>query len=334
MPILSIIVPVYNKERFIDECIQSILNQTLTDFELILVNDGSTDGSYTVCKKFAERDSRIRLIDQRNGGASAARNKGIDNANGKYIGFIDADDTIEPDMYELLIRNAEAGNADISVCRLQVFFPNKRITPSQSAGVKVLNHTEALVACLRGDLDRSANNKIYRREVIKDIRFEGHIYEDILYTCKTFLAANKTVFENVVKYNYLVRENSASMSAFNPRYLETIAVSKKMVELVGQKDKDVLIEAQKFDVVANISLLNLLLLVDRDPYEREYDQVVKTLKDYRHLMNNMNGLAAKHKIAFKLFSISPKLYTRLMHWYCVITGAEVVKRTQTVSEAA
>ncbi|MCJ8211012.1 glycosyltransferase [Mucilaginibacter sp. RS28] len=328
MPKLSVIVPVYNKECYIDECINSILNQSFTDFELILVNDGSTDNSGQKCHDYATKDSRVIVIDQQNGGPSAARNTGIKKASGTYIGFIDSDDTISADMYELLYQNALKFDADISVCRLQTVFPNKVLKPAEKHGAVILDHAEALKACLSGELDRSANNKIYRFELIKPIGFEGHIYEDILFTAKAFLGAKRTAFENVVCYNYLVRDNSASMSAFNPKYLETISVSAKIVGLVKSEDKAVIIEAQKFDIVANISLLNLLLLVGTEKYPDAYERVIRTLRSYQKQLVATASLAAKHKYALKLFWLSPKLYTTLMYWYCRFTNAEAVKRTQ------
>jgi glycosyltransferase involved in cell wall biosynthesis len=328
MPFLSIIVPVYNKEAYIEDCVRSILDQTFTDFELILVNDGSTDNSGLKCGHLKAGDNRIIVINQANAGASAARNTGLKAATGNYIGFIDSDDTIERDMYELLVNNALKYDADISVCRLKVIFPNKIVGPAESKGTVLLNHDEALSACLKGDLDRSANNKIYKSTVAKQIEFEGRIYEDVLYTCKAFIYAQTTVLENVVKYNYIVRDNSVSMSTFNPKYIETIDVSGKIMELVSAHNKNCIPEAQAFDIVANISLLNLLLLAGKDKYMASYKRVVNTLKSYRHFIGFSTALASKHKYAFKLFSASPKLYTWLMYLYCIATGAEVTKRVK------
>jgi|GEM_PF-599306 len=332
MALLSIIVPVYNKENYIDDCVQAILNQTFTDFELILVNDGSTDGSGCKCEQYAQQDKRIMAINQPNGGPSAARNTGVERATGTYIGFIDSDDTIAPDMFELLVNNAVNFNADISVCRLQVIFPNgKVLKPQEQPGPVALNHTQALDLCLQGELDRSANNKIYHAAIAKQIKWEGHIYEDILYTCKAFLLAQKTVFENVVKYNYEVRENSASMSAFNPKYLETIEVSNQMVKLVAQKDEASLLNAQVFDIVANISLLNLLLLAPQKMYEESYNRVIDTLRGYKTFIREKSGLRKKHKYACNVFFLSPRLYKWLMYTYCTLTQTEVIKRTKQAS---
>lgn len=327
MPVLSIIVPVYNKEAYIDACISSILQQSFKDFELILINDGSTDSSGLKCAYYQTIDKRITVVNQPNSGVSAARNAGLALAKGKYLGFIDSDDTIEPDMYELLIRNALNTNADISVCRMRVIFPGKLISPAESGEPIVFGHDDAIVFCLNGDFDRSANNKIYKTEIGRNIKFEGHIYEDILYTCKAFLMAKTTVFENTVKYNYIVRENSASMTKFNLKYMETISVSAKMLELVSEKNNDCIVAAQNFDITANISLLNLLLLSKPNKYKSQYNQVVNNLKRYKSFISSANSMSRKHKYAFILFSISPFLYTQLMYLYCFVSQNEVLKRT-------
>jgi len=326
MPQLSIIVPVYNKEKYIDACLESILKQTFNDFELILVNDGSTDGSALKCEHYKKTDGRIVLINQQNSGASAARNTGLKEAKGTYIGFIDSDDTIEADMYELLIKNARAFDADISVCRLQIIFPEKTLSPPESEEVLLLNQNEALFACLKGDLDRSANNKIYKNQIAKSILFEGNVYEDILYTCKAFLTAQRTVVQHILKYNYIVRENSISMSRFNKKYIETISVSAQITEIVAKSSKKSLDAAQAFDVTANISLLNLLLLAGKENYLETYTKVTNTLNRYSAFIKNSDLVRKKHKYAFSLFSASPRLYAWLMYRYCKLTDSEAVKR--------
>ena len=114
---LSIIVTIYNREKYLEKCINSILNQTFNSFELILVNDGSTDRSADICDKYANLDSRVRVIHKKNGGVSSARNVGIDNSNGEYIGFVDSDDYIKDDMYEIMYTKAKEFLADIVICR-------------------------------------------------------------------------------------------------------------------------------------------------------------------------------------------------------------------------
>nr|WP_067060036.1 glycosyltransferase [Mucilaginibacter sp. L294] len=327
MPLLSIIVPVFNKEKYIEDCINSILGQSFGDFELILVNDGSTDASYQICREYAAKDNRIILIDQKNAGVSAARNKGLGMARGQYIGFIDSDDTIETDMYATLIRNITSADADISVCRLRVVFPNKTVSPAESEGVVIYKHDDALSRFFNQLFDVSANNKIYKAGLLMNIEFEGRIYEDILFVTKAFTAAHTVVFENKVKYNYLVRENSVSMSKFDLRYMETIAVSARMVDLMANENMQAVAQAKAFDVIANISLLNLLLMAGRKKYRAQYNQVLANLNAYRSFITTSGFVGKKHKYAFLLFSASPGLYSTLMYTYCLLTGSELIKRT-------
>ncbi|MES2266928.1 MAG: glycosyltransferase [Bacteroidota bacterium] len=328
MNMLSIIVPVYNKEKYIDECIQSLLAQIYTEFELILVNDGSTDGSLLKCVEYAKKDSRIRLIDQQNQGVSAARNKGLEAATGSYIGFIDSDDTIAPDMYEALIKNALEQNADISVCGMDVIMLNKPVSTLKYSEKVSYRHRDALYMFLNGAFNYSANNKIVRSDIIKHIRFEGAIYEDILFMSKVFLAADVVTFDPIVGYYYRVRDNSTSMSRFGKPYFETIKVSSEIVELVSREDSEVIAAAKAFDVMANISLLNLLLIAGKNKFSSTYAEVCCHLNRRKVFIKNDPHVARKHKYAYLLHKLSPSLYSSFMYLYCWITGSEVITRTR------
>jgi glycosyltransferase involved in cell wall biosynthesis len=327
MAYLSIVVPVYNKENYIDDCIQSILNQSFTDFELIIVNDGSTDGSALKCTKYAAQDSRVVFIDQPNGGVSAARNRGLSIATGAYTGFVDADDSIEPDMYGILVKNARTFDADISACRIRTIFPYKSVSPNETPGPISYNRHDSLLKFFKGDMDMNLNSKIYRTVIARNILFKGRIYEDILFMCKAFLQVSSTVIENVVKYNYTIRDNSVSMSKFNENYFETVGVSAEMLALVANEGAAIITEAEVFDVTTNISLLNLLLLAGKNQYVDHYRAVVKRLKGYEKLFRSAGLIRQKHRYAFRLFSLSPDLYAGLMHLYCRVTRSEAVKRS-------
>lgn len=327
MIILSVIIPVFNKELYIDACINSILNQSFKSFELILVNDGSTDRSGARCSYYAALDDRIKVIEQTNAGVSSARNVGLAMAKGSYIGFVDSDDTIEPDMYSLLIANAIKTNADISVCGIAIIRDNVKNTRSVLGIQKILTHSEALSSFLKGELYHNVNNKIYKAEILRKIRFEGIIYEDILFVCKAILKAQLTIFDSSIKYNYILRSNSTSIAGFNKNYLETVAVSAELVDLVVVNDRGCLAEAMEFDVMANISLLNMLLLLkDQQTYLFAHKQVLDTLWSYDQFIRNSVVVRSKHKYAWKLFTWSPRLYKYAMWAYCNIVGAELIKR--------
>jgi glycosyltransferase involved in cell wall biosynthesis len=325
MPILSVIVPVYNKEKYIHACLESILNQTFTDFELILVNDGSTDGSAEICEHFARLDKRVSVAHQTNKGVSAARNTALLHSSGKYIGFVDCDDTLESDMYETLIDNAVNYSADVSVCgvkkeisgKIELFYGTKK--------TKIYHTEEALAGLLKKEFLRSVYDKIYEAGIAKKVMFEGAIYEDILYNFSVLQKAKKVVFEDVIKYNYIVRDNSVSMSKFNPKYMDTISVSKKMLETCGDQYPGLLNEALNFDLVVNISLLNTILLSGKNKHPTEYNIVTRNLLSHFNALQN-DCISAKHRYSLTLFKFSPFLYELFMKLYCKITDADVSKK--------
>lgn len=325
MPTLSIIIPVFNKEQYIDASIESVLNQTFADFEVILVNDGSTDGSRIKCDYFARKDARIKVIHQKNQGVSSARNHGVQVATGKYIGFVDCDDTLEADMYETLINNAIAHKAEVSICGVQKIFEDKTEVYFGTKKTKVYNNVEATSGLLKKEFLRSVYDKIYEAQLAKSVYFQGQIYEDILYNFTVLSKAQKTVFEDVVKYNYLIRDNSVSMSKFNLKYMDTIHVSKQMVDVCKRQMPALVNEAVNFDFVAHISLLNIILISQKDQFINEYSQVAADLNSYPWQASR-KAIHWKHKSAYYMFKFSPGLYEMFMKLYCDLTQADVSKK--------
>lgn len=225
LPKISIVVPIYNVERFLPFCLDSILKQTYTNLEIILVNDGSTDSSLTICNKYASRDKRIQVIHQENHGLSYSRNKGIEVASSKYISFIDADDIIAPDFCEHLLHLLTSNNADIAECKfikisetdlLSYTFP-----ASSDSTFLVLNSIEALNRIHNDNLDICVNsviacNKLYKTKLFKEIQYPvGKIYEDEHTTYKLFYKAKKIVFSNIPLYGYIQRQSSIMNKPFS-----------------------------------------------------------------------------------------------------------------------
>jgi glycosyltransferase involved in cell wall biosynthesis len=322
---LSVIVPVYNKELYIDSSILSILNQSYTDFELILVNDGSTDDSGKRCEYFATQDSRVRVIHQENQGVSAARNTGLDAAKGAFVGFVDCDDTLEPDMYKVLVENALTHQADISVCGVQKFFPDKVEVYFGTGTTTVYNRPEGVTALLKKKFLRSVYDKIYDAEIAKSVRFEGRINEDIYYNFLVFMKAQKSVFDDKLLYNYIIRENSVSMSRFSAKWMDTIVLSKKIVSLCEECLPALNPVAREFDFITHISLLNLLILSGKNAYLNDYTHVVSNLKGYSEFVQS-GVVRKKHEYAYRIFSFSPPLYEHAMKLYCRLTDADVSKK--------
>jgi glycosyltransferase involved in cell wall biosynthesis len=325
MTALSIIVPIYNKEAYIDLCIESILKQTFTDFELLLINDGSTDACAARCQYYAERDDRITVIYQDNQGVSAARNKGLQMAQGSYVGFVDCDDTLEADMYEVLLDTAKKYGSDITICGVRKIFQDKIELQYGSLNITEYNRHEAVAGLLQKEFPRSVYDKIYKAEIAKSIKFEGRIYEDTFYNFLALSKTKKVVFNDVVKYNYIVRDNSVSMEKFSKKYLDSTDFSKRIVEQCRREMPDLVVKAQYFDLITNISLVNLLLVDQKDNYPVEYQSIVAYLKGYLQYVRE-NPVKRKHKYAIYILGISPLIYEIFMKIYCKITDADLSKK--------
>ena len=231
-PLISVIVPVYNVEKYLPKCVDSILGQTYENLEIILVEDGTKDNSGAICDAYAAKDSRIRVIHKENGGLSSARNAGMDIARGDYFGFVDSDDWIEPKMYETLLNLAEKYHADL-VC-------GSRYDVAEATGERTLGlHHEKEEALSSMDLlgrvftwdgcDSAAWDKLYRRHLFDDIRYPLGMYsEDIAIFYKLMEKANRVALCPEPLYNYHHRENSITTAKLSektfhyPRHTEVI----------------------------------------------------------------------------------------------------------------
>lgn len=213
---ISVIVPVFNCEAYLPACIDSILMQTYSDLQIILVDDGSTDRSSEICDQYMLQDSRVRVFHQENQGVSSARNQGLQAATGELISFIDSDDTLEPDMYELLVSNMEKYNAEISHCGFNRIEGNN-IRPIYGTEQTAVHNREQALKCLIAghSFTGSLWNKLYKKEILHGLAFREDlkINEDILFNFEVFRRAKKTVFSDYAKYNYLVRENGSACAA-------------------------------------------------------------------------------------------------------------------------
>lgn len=221
---ISIIVPVYNVEKYLEKCVNSILNQTFTDFELILVDDGSPDNSGAMCDQFAEKDERIKVIHKENGGLSDARNAGIEVAEGEYLGFVDSDDYIAEDMYDLLYANIVNEDADLSICGIYDVYENKE-PQKRIQQYMILNKAEAMKVVLEAKIvSVHAVNKLYKKEIFTHVRYPvGKITEDAAVILSILEKTEKIVIDTNQKYYYFHRANSISSNLFSKKDLNTIS---------------------------------------------------------------------------------------------------------------
>lgn len=244
-PIISIIVPVYNVEQYLDRCVESILNQTFKDFELILVDDGSPDDCPAICDEWAEKDSRIKVIHKPNGGVSSARNAGLDLTSGEYVGFCDPDDKINERMYELMYQSVLDNEADCCICSYKSFKSNKELENSSfdKDNKLVLNDNEIIDYFLGKGKSflGSIWNKLIHRDIVENLRFNETMAfgEDYCFALQTLLNCSRvTMLENCELYYYFIRENSAMKKLNSEKYYKLFVEKQRIFELCLSKYSD------------------------------------------------------------------------------------------------
>ena len=246
MPEISVIVPVYNVEKYLPRCLDSILAQTFRDFELILVDDGSTDASGAICEEYAARDSRIRVLHQENQGQAAARNRALDIAQGEYIGFVDSDDYIHPQMFEILMRNAWAHDADISVCCCRMVNAGGLYSELSQDECKQWQGKEFLTHCLLNHVRLKPwilCDKLFRRSCFASLRMpEGRINEDNAVVYKALYEAKCVVDCSEELYYYFQHDQSTVNQRFAKKHLDWLIVLEEMLAYFEEKKDSVLLD--------------------------------------------------------------------------------------------
>lgn len=213
LPLISIIIPVYNVKDYLAKCLHSICEQTYKNLEIIVVDDGSSDGSGELCDQFALTDSRIKVFHQENQGQSCARNKGLTIAKGEYIGFVDSDDWIDADMYEFLYHLLVSNEADIAVCGHYIETATKTTVRYSSGAVTSFLSNEAICALI---IDKKMRNfmcdKLFKCGALDGIRFPEHqIFEDMAVCYRIFHKVQRIVMQECPKYHYLQRSGSTTI---------------------------------------------------------------------------------------------------------------------------
>ncbi len=223
---LSIIIPIYNVEPYLRRCLDSVVSQTCRDMEIILVDDGSPDNCGAICDKYAAKDKRIVVIHKENGGVSSARNAGLKRAAGDWIGWVDPDDWVEPDMYQYLLENARKFGADIAVCGHHKVYEDSRKF-SGWGEVRVLDNEQAMRELLENDVLQSyCCDKLWRRELWEGITFPlGRTFEDMYMVPLVFQRAGKTVLLPEAKYFYRQHQESIVANVSLPNRLNHYAAA-------------------------------------------------------------------------------------------------------------
>lgn len=258
--LISIIIPAYNIEAYLSRTLDSVLAQTYRNIEVIVVNDGSKDGTATVIDRYANRDSRVKAIHKENGGVTSARLRGAAEATGDWIGFVDGDDLIEPQMYERLLENALKYGADISHCGYRMVFPSRVDYYYNTGRLVQQDHATGLCDLVAGDfVEPGMVIKLYRRSLFEGLSekmdFSIKINEDVLMNYWLFKASRKSVYEDFCPYHYVLRPGSAATSKLNPHKLrDPLAVTHAILDDADEALQPVVLARLARQLIANASM--------------------------------------------------------------------------------
>ncbi len=314
-PLLSVIVPVYKAEKYIDRCINSILNQTLTDLELILVDDGSPDNSGAICDEYAEKDSRVKVIHKKNGGAASARNVGLTYANGDYIGFCDSDDYVNCDMYETLITCMEDNNLATIECLANVYDVDGNLVEHDNDDRKltIINEKDSIRNIYLHKGGVSLATRVTRTEYIKEIKIpEGKRVEDFYFTVILMTCTHGTAIYNYPFYNCTLSDGSVTRTGGGSIYLDAIYFYNKSVEFLLSENLDIKTEQEYFLLKTYYLLFISANGKDRKKFREELAIGKKYLQKNISLILKNPYLTKKEKLVLLVSSISINL-SRLLY---------------------
>ena len=316
--LISIIVPVYKVEKYLEKCVNSILKQTYTNLEIILVNDGSPDKCGQLCDELAKIDDRIKVFHKENGGLSDARNYGVERANGKYIGFVDSDDYIHECMYEELYKAIKKSGTSIVECGVTRVYKNTLRSHYEGEDYfLVLDREGYLKEYLENKrLYGSAWCKLIHKDLAKKIKFPtGKIYEDAFYTLELLKTVDKYTLISGNYYYYYIRENSITTRPFSSKDMDYIEIMNQIEDYTLSNfpifKEQLLVRL----VFAYISIFNQLLEVDGYKNKKEYKVLKNKLKNscFKVLVNKK--APRNLKAAILLLSINERLYKFMLSKY-------------------
>lgn len=310
---ISIIIPVYNVENYIERCIDSLISQSYINLEIILVDDGSTDKSGEICDRYAVVDNRIKVIHIKNSGRGEARNIGLSQANGQYIGFVDSDDWVEKDLYKYMIENIEETKADISICAYYECLDdikNKKMLYEKSfvcTGKEALHYTMSNVIGVYW-FNIAIWNKLYKKAVVENIRFRGREYEDIMYNAEVIYGARNVSYINKCLYNYrLSRTGSIITEGFQRKTIEfEMKFKEERVEFFKRNNEIKLARDAEAVVIHDKLLYYAFMSLSKDNFS-EY------IRKYKVDLRKCGFIAdTKTNIALLIFKCFPRLWIKII----------------------
>ena len=304
---ISVIVPVYNVEKYLEECLDSIQNQIYTDIEVILVNDGSTDNSEVICEKYCEQDKRFKLINQKNQGQSSARNVGVEASTGEFIAFVDSDDIIKINYLEKLMQymteDIDIVESNFTVSKKDFFIETSKETMILFEG----NSQEAVKIFPNHVLSVNPVTKVYRRSIVEAVPYlEGLIFEDIYSGIGMLKYIRKIIKIDYVGYYYRQHQSSTMHRTFTEKNLDVFIVSDKLIELYSDREELIPYIASFLVHVATMHYQDYMR--KGNPYAKVYNQ---KLEEYVTLTKKNPELAKKTRM-IRLYDVCPKYYNSIV----------------------
>ena len=315
---ISIIVPAYNNAPWIGRCLDSLLAQTYENIEIITVDDGSRDNTYAIMCAYAEKDSRVKVIHQENAGVTAARLRGVEEATGEWIGFVDGDDMVEPWMYERLLKNAHDYDADISHCGYVLLFPDGTLRKHYGTDMlRKQDRTTATRDLVEGRLvEPGLCNKLFKHELFQGINqmmdYSLKNYEDLLMNYYLFRQIQKAVFEDVCPYRYIIRGGSATQHKLNENKIyDPIRVRQIILDDCPPELHEDARGALVRTTLIAYSMLALETEKEYTPHKKNVREMLKEQKSGFYLLTKRNALLA-NMVCYTpwLFQVAYRFYVK------------------------
>ena len=312
---ISIIVPIYNVEKYLPRCIESLINQTYNNTEILLIDDGSKDKSSDICDYYTKKYNNINTFHKKNGGLSDARNYGINRASGKYIAFVDSDDFVDKDYCRILHKNLIENNADMSICNIKRIVDSTKIHDNNKKEIvnvystketqkNLLNYSNNL-----NEITTVAWNKLYKKELWNNIRYpKGKINEDEFVIHYLIDNSKKIVYSNLNLYYYYQREGSIMKSTYSKERLAVIEAFRDRWQFYSKKKEYKDLESKAYCAYMKMIIKNYFLSIENNLEKK----VIISLRDlYKKDFKEKVKISIVEKIKLLLFYISPKIFNFL-----------------------
>lgn len=314
MPKVSVIVPAYNVEKYLRKSMNCILNQTFSDFEVILIDDGSNDSTPAICDELSRSDSRVKCFHKSNGGVSAARNYGLDRITGKYMTFIDSDDMVTEDYLETLLQLLEnSSNAQISMVNGKAVLENEKTIPEKENEILNVTVEQAVQMMLLRKKYTHANwGKLYKSELWENIRFpENIVYDDYDTTYRVYAGAQRVVCADCVKYFYVQREGSLMHAKCSERTLSVLDVADDITAFMIKTWPDSKIYAIDMQIATYMKNMQAILNTGMDAYPESQNRIVTLVKRNAKDLILSSFIPRNDKIKIMALLISKKFFLKL-----------------------